>query len=202
MSRALSVRWTIVPTILPQPWRFCSRCGRAQPFRCGEKFRLNANGKRLDAWLIYKCVACDDTWNCVVIERRVARDIDSHLLAAFQSNDIALIRRHAFDVTMLRRHAHRVDEFADVDILKRLVMDEPSAQPRLTIELDPILPVSIRLDRLLSGELALSRSRIVAMGEAGRLTPAAALRKPVRDRTVVTIEPASADVGGVMDRAL
>lgn len=189
MSRALDVRWTIAPKTFPQPWRFCSRCGKAQPFRCGEKFRLNANGKRLDAWLIYKCIACDDTWNRVVVERRVARDFDTEMLAAFAANDAALIRRHAFDVTALRRYAHQVDEFGDVDILKQVLLDQPSAEPRLTIEFDPILPVSTRLDRLLASELALSRGRIVAMGQAGLLTPAAALRKPIRARTVIQIRP-------------
>lgn len=201
MSRALRVLWTIAPKTFPQPWRFCSRCGKAQPFRCGEKFRLNANGKRLDAWLIYKCVACDDTWNCMVIERRVARDIDTKMLAAFEANDAALVRHHAFDVTTLRRHAHRVDEFADVEMLKELLADEPSAQPKLTIELDPALPVSVRLDRLLASELALSRSRVAAMAQAGLLTPAAALRKPVRDRIVIAIEPATDDAEHVLGGA-
>ncbi|MGE0281825.1 MAG: DUF1062 domain-containing protein [Rhizobiaceae bacterium] len=201
MSRALSVRWTIAPKTFPQPWRFCSRCGKAQPFRCGEKFRLNANGKRLDAWLIYKCAVCDDTWNRMIIERRVTRDIDPEMLAAFEANDTGLIRRYAFDAVALRRHAHRVDAFADVEIFKEVLADQPSVQPRLTIELAPILPVPTRLDRLLATELALSRGRIAAMGQAGLLTPAAALRKAVRDRTVITIELATDDAERVFGGA-
>jgi len=202
MSRSLSVRWTISPKTFPQPWRSCSRCGKARPFRCAEKFRLNANGKLLDAWLIYKCAACDDTWNRVIIERRVAREIDSEMLAAFAANDAGLIRRHAFDVTALRRHAHRVDEFADVEIFKEILTDQPSIQPRLIIELAPILPVSTRLDRLLAVELAISRSRIVAMGQVGLLTPAAALRKGVRDRTVIEMQLAPDDAACVWGGAL
>ena len=64
------------PRTPPQPWLACSRCRDIRPFRCSEKFRLNANGKRLDAWLIYRCGSCDNTWNRPVLERRNRRDID------------------------------------------------------------------------------------------------------------------------------
>lgn len=138
----------------------------------------------------------------MVVERRVARDFDAEMLAAFAANDAALIRRHAFDVTALRRHAHQVDEFGEVDVLKQVLSDQPSVQPRLTIELNPILPVSTRLDRLLASELALSRSRVVAMGQAGLLTPAAALRKSIRARTIIEIRPESNDAERMLSAAL
>ena len=64
------------PRTPPRPWLACSRCRGIKPFRCSEKFRLNANGKRLDAWLIYRCASCDNTWNRPVLERRNRRDID------------------------------------------------------------------------------------------------------------------------------
>jgi hypothetical protein len=181
MSRALFVLWTVTPSIYPRPWLSCSRCGEPRPFRCSGKFRLNANGKRLDAWLVYKCMACDGTWNHAVIERRAARDIPPALLAGFETNDGALVRRFAFDLAALRRSAHRIEEFAEVVVGKTLLGERPAEALVLEITLAVPLPVALRLDRLLAAELGLSRNRIAAMAEAGRLATACSLNKPCRD---------------------
>ncbi|MHB9361041.1 DUF1062 domain-containing protein [Mesorhizobium sp. LNJC403B00] len=71
-------------------------------YRCSDKFRVNANGKRIDVWLIYRCIDCDNSWNFGIFERCNRRDIEHALLAALESNDPALARRHAFDVVALK----------------------------------------------------------------------------------------------------
>src|SRR5688572_32660805 len=58
---------------------------------------FRSNGKRVDAWLIYKCMSCDNTWNRPVLERRHVSTIDPHLLASLQVNDPELSRRLALD---------------------------------------------------------------------------------------------------------
>jgi hypothetical protein len=188
MSRALVVLWTVTPSIYPRPWRSCSRCGEPRPFRCSGKFRFNANGKRLDAWLVYKCMACDDTWNHTVIERRGARDIPPALLAAFETNDDALVRRFAFDLAALRKSAHRIEEFAEVVVGKTLLGERLTQAPVLEITLAVPLPISLRLDRLLAAELGLSRNRIAAMAEAGRISTSCSLNKPSRDGGKITLD--------------
>lgn len=190
MPRLHSVLWTVNPTSAPQPWRACGACGDKRPFRCAEKFRLNANGKRLDAWLIYKCVDCGQTWNRPIFERRAARDIDPALLTALEVSDPVMVRRHAFDEAALRRFAHRVDAFADVAVERRLIGKSASARETLEIEIAAPLPVSVRLDRLLATELGLSRSRIASLADSGELRATSALGKPVRDgmRVVLDLE--------------
>ena len=94
----LCVRWTVATVVAPQPWLACSRCGSARPFVSSGKFRVNASGRTLDAWLVYKCSACAATWNRPVIERRKVRDIDPRMLEALQANDPGWERRVAFDV--------------------------------------------------------------------------------------------------------
>lgn len=93
MSPVLRVRWTIVPQTAPQPWRHCRRCGGTRRFRTGGKIRLNANGKLVDAWLIYRCAACDDTWNRPILERRPLRTIDPDVLGAELQVSQSVIRR-------------------------------------------------------------------------------------------------------------
>lgn len=36
----------------------CSKCGAKTRFRNTKKFRVNANGNKLDVWLIYQCENC------------------------------------------------------------------------------------------------------------------------------------------------
>jgi len=165
MCNALWVRWTITPRTAPQPWITCSGCGGLRAFQSSDKIRLNANGRKLDAWLIYKCTGCDRTWNRTIFERQNVRGIDSVTLAALQSNDPDWIRAEAFNLEALKRASRRIDEFADLDIRKELVRETPG-WTHLKIEFSISLPISARLDRVLASELQVSRSQLSAFHEA------------------------------------
>ena len=205
MSDALRVRWTVTPQTPPRPWLACSRCHAVRPFRCSEKFRLNARGKILDAWLIYKCASCDNTWNRPVLERRNRRDIDPSYLHALETNDARWIRRYAFDVANLRNRAERVEEFMDVHTEKRLLSAGSNPLSRLEILLAIPVPTSLRTDRLLASELGLSRSRIEDLTGKGRLVVveggARSLRKSVRDGTRIVLDLATEVDRGDIARA-
>ncbi|MGE0213118.1 MAG: DUF1062 domain-containing protein [Parvibaculaceae bacterium] len=190
--RALQVQWTIVPRTAPQPWIKCGRCGTFRPFRPSGRTRLNANGKTLDAWLIYKCVSCDSTWNRPILERRNVRDLGSSMLQDLQGGEAGWIRDLAFDVASLRRNAARIDEFADADVRKTVTGDATGDWTSLDIELVVPLPINLRLDRLLSMELGLPRSRLRTLHEHSRLcvhpSRKDVLRRPIRSGLRITIE--------------
>ena len=185
MSDTLRVLWTLVPQRAPQPWLHCSHCGDPRPFESSSKFRLNANGKRLDAWLIYHCTACGQVWNRPLLERRPAAAVDPQLLAALQQNDPHLARHLAFDVEDLRRRTLRI-EACDGAEVQKVALGVPTRPPaRLEIVFALAVPISLRLDRLLAAELGLSRKRLHCMQDDGRLvvSPARArrLKKAPRD---------------------
>lgn len=198
MCNAFEVRWTIIPRTAPRPWIACGGCGALRPFQASGKIRLNANGRRLDAWLIYKCLACDKTWNRPIFERRNIRDIDPAVLAALQSNDPDWIRAEAFNLEALRRKAQRVDEFHDVEVARDLPQDARD-WTRLTIELIVPLPVGLRLDRLLASELKISRTRLQALHDRGALRTNSGrpdiLRRRIRTGTRIVIDLAG-EAGG------
>lgn len=198
MQNSLMVRWTILPAIAPRPLIACSTCGSARPFRSSDRLRLNANGKRLDAWLIYKCAVCDKTWNRTLFERRNIRDIDPETLHALQSNDSGWARRHAFDIEALRQKAPRIETFADCAV-EKTVLSESAGWTRLEIALAVPMPSQMRLDRLLATELGLSRSGLQALQGAAKLSIAPerkdALRRPARDGGRIVI-----DACGLQDR--
>ena len=191
MSDTLRVQWTIVPRMAPQPRLNCNRCGGLKRFRSSEKIRVNANGKRVDAWLIYKCTSCDSTWNRPILERRHVRTIDPLLLMSLRANDPELVRRLAFDAENLRRKVGLVEKFDDVVVRKEVLTESMTPVRWLKILCAVPETTGLRVDRLLATELRLSRSRIRSLQNTGDLavSPEGSrmLRIAVRDGMRVTI---------------
>ena len=186
MSDVLRVQWTITPANAPEPWLNCSRCRDTTRFRASGKIRVNANGKRLDAWLIYKCTSCDNTWNRPVLERRHVSTIDPQLLSSLQANDPDLSRRLAFEKV---RRKLEVERFDDATVRKEVM--SASVRPPCRLEIVCVVPemTGLRVDRLLSTELRLSRSRIQNMQDAGHFAASPdGLRRPLRNGLHVRIE--------------
>lgn len=157
-------------------------------FQPSGKIRLNANGSKLDAWLIYNCRDCDKSWNRPLFERRAVREIDPAVLAALQSNDPHWTRAEAFNLDALRRKSPRIDAFPDVEIAKEIVRDSHSPTT-IAIGLVVPLPTSLRLDRLLASELSVSRARLQMLVDRGvfriKSEHSDALRRRVRTGTIV-----------------
>jgi hypothetical protein len=191
MCDTLSVRWTIIPQIAPQPWTACSGCGGLRAFQSSGKIRLNANGRKLDAWLIYKCFTCEKTWNRPIFERQNVRDIDPLVFAALQSNDPQWIQTESFNLEALRSRSKRVDEFSEFDIEKER-LSETGDWTKLKIELKAPFPISTRLDRLLASELKLSRKQLQTLHDRGTLRSnsdrADILRRRIKTGTQITID--------------
>ncbi|MBI1775727.1 MAG: DUF1062 domain-containing protein [Proteobacteria bacterium] len=206
MVAVLRVRWTVVPQLAPQPLLTCSRCGEIKSFRCSRMIRVNANGKRLDAWLIYKCTTCDSTWNWPILERRRVGTVDPAFLVALQTNDPQLVRQLAFDVTALRRTQHRVQEFAEVKVRKEVLEGEVLPRSQLEIQIAAHEPVALRLDRLLATELGnQSRARIHSLREKGTLVVSPdgprVLSRPARDWMCITMHLSKESDGDKIARA-
>lgn len=205
MSSILRVRWTVTPIIAPRPLLACAKCGAVRPFKSSGKTRLNANGKQLSAWLIYRCATCEETWNRPIFERQSVRSIDPTVLHALQSNDQEWTSSLAFDVQQFRRARVRFEEFSDVEVLKQTLSPEHGPWSVLEILFSVLRPTSIRLDRLLAAQLHLSRTRIQKLKKAGHIHsfPNApnVLRRPVTDGMRVGIGLAGESDGQNMGAA-
>lgn len=66
-------------------------------FVCAGKFRVNANGRRLDVWLIYRCQRCGRTWNVPLFERISPEKLPAGQYEGFLDNDQELVRQYAGD---------------------------------------------------------------------------------------------------------
>ncbi len=192
MSNILFVRWTVASLKAPQPWLPGGRCGGPSPFECSKMFRVNANGTRLDAWLIYRCSGCDSTWNRPVVERRNRRDLDPDFLQALERNDQELADRIAHDAIDLSSKAARVEHFTQASVRKQPMSPNPADCTTVEISCNVAVPTALRIDRLLAAELGLSRTRIESLAAHGRLSVAPegrkALRRAVRNGMAIRLD--------------
>ncbi|KGD85858.1 DUF1062 domain-containing protein [Rhizobium sp. YS-1r] len=190
MSTILHLEWTIIPKHPPRPILACSGCGGPKPFRSSRRIRLNANGKRLDAWLIYKCTTCDATWNRPVFERQSVRSLDPTLLDALQTSAPDFVGRLEFDADALRTKAIRIEESEEFEVRRQALCDRADWR-RIRIALALPFPAGVRLDRLLAAELGLSRSRLQKLFEAGEIMVEPvrkdALKRGIRDGTTIML---------------
>lgn len=125
---------------------------------------MNAQKKRLDAWLIYGCGTCGRTWNFPVFERLHVRAVDPVLLERLHGNCAALAAERGSDLVALGRHVRDV-EAVKPRVAKKVVGGAADA---------PLLRIVIvgeahrlRADRLLGVELGQSRSHIAQWMEEG-----------------------------------
>jgi hypothetical protein len=82
----------------------CGGCGKKQEFINSGKFRVNANGKAVDVWLIYRCRKCKHTWNLTVYERVKPSKIPADLFEAFEANDMETAMRYGRDIDFLKKN--------------------------------------------------------------------------------------------------
>ncbi len=100
--------WAVVPTCLPLVRRRCHACA-SERFRANGKFRVNANHKLLDAWLLVLCTACGDTAKLTVLERMNVRSVRPELLDRMHDNDPGLAAEVLQDPVVRRRNRIALD---------------------------------------------------------------------------------------------
>ncbi|WP_374375741.1 DUF1062 domain-containing protein [Dongia sp.] len=173
----------IASTTTPQVQRHCAGCKAERPFASSGKFRVNAQKKLIDVWLIYRCSNCDQTWNHPIHERQKVKSLSPGELNALMQNDAALATRYAHDLG--RGVAGEV-------FLERRIL-QPATEATQEIRVSIAVPAAgIRLDRALALGLSLQRAEVQTLVESGSLTlrpnSAKALRRPVQDGQEVTID--------------
>lgn len=168
--------------------RHCARCKGDRPFASSGRFRVNAQKKMIDIWLIWRCTNCDQTWNQPIHERRPVRALSPAELDAFMGNDPALARHHA-GLLAARMGAVTAEE---VRVERRILVPMTKATARLDLVIAAPPGNGLRLDRVLAMGLMLARGEVTALAESGALVVAGggvrALRRPAVDGQMVMID--------------
>lgn len=93
---------------MPLVLRRCHACA-SERFRANGKFRVNANHKVLDAWLLVLCTGCGDTAKLTILERVNVRSVRPELLDRLHDNDPGLAAELLQDPVVQRRNRIALD---------------------------------------------------------------------------------------------
>jgi hypothetical protein len=166
-ERRLSTRWQVRRVGLPLIRRRCLSCRSAQ-YRPNGKFRINANHKILDVWLLALCTGCGETIKLTVLERVNVRAINPTTLNRFHDNDSELAGTLLEDPGLLRRNAITLDWDSAWTLQKTTVCVADAEVIDTSVHFAQRIP--IRLPRLLSVGLEVSRSEVQRLIVSGGLT--------------------------------
>lgn len=164
--------WVVMPTCLPLVLRRCHTCASGS-FRANGKFRVNANHKLLDAWLLALCTTCGETTKLTVLERAHVRSIRPELLDRMHDNDPGLAAELLQDPVLRRRNRIALDWTG----AWRLDTGE-SADPRsevLDVSVRFAARIPVRPLRLIAEGCGLSRAEAERLLTEGNLVSAVRL---------------------------
>ncbi len=142
------IRYLSPPTVL----KYCRKCGRKEEFICSGQFRVNAQRRTLDVWLIYKCANCDTTWNAEIYSRVSPQSLDPQILDGFHNNDEGLAERYAMDIRMLQKNGAEFSlpaysVLGDVFLLDETVEVELKSKYRFPIKVSSIIREKLHLSQ-------------------------------------------------------
>jgi hypothetical protein len=151
--------WVVRRTRLPLLSLRCVDC-RSESATAGEgRFRVNANGKLLDVWLLVSCVSCDRTSKLTVHERAPVRSLDPAEIHGYHVNDPELVASRLLDPLLARRNHFTLDWTG------AWRLDTPPARLEevLPVQVEVIFedPVPVRPERLIAQGLGLSRPEVL-----------------------------------------
>jgi len=167
MSYFKKIQWKIVANGNTKVVRNCPKCNKKSDFYSTEKFRINANKGNIDVWLIYKCGKCKSTWNMSIYERINIKDISMEEYDKFLANDKKLAESYGSNVEIHNKNkSELIMELDDYQVIEKEI-GNGEIEDTIKIELVLDQPVKLRLDKLISSQLNISRTEVKRMYQEG-----------------------------------
>lgn len=160
--------WVVMPKELPAVLRRCPKCGRSTEFKNSGRFRVNANGRLLDVWLIFRCGVCDTSWNMAIYQRVGPETLDPMEYKGFLENRLELAVKYGCSRELFAKN--KAEQAMKSKQYTIRVSDTPmlcrtdkwgEVQIRLGGGIEP------RMDALLAEQLSISRSKVKQLCEEG-----------------------------------
>lgn len=189
--------WVVRELGLPAIVKACVSCRSARHHPTG-KFRVNANGKLLDVWMLICCELCGRTSKIPVHQRINVQALGSERLLMFQDNDPAMVRDLAMDGALAGKTAYELDWSGTWELetgMPSCDLEREDPAPLMVI-IRFELPAPIRVEKLLTAGFGLSRPAVRGMVGSRRIRlPLAIDAKAREDFTlfVITTPPTSRD---------
>ncbi len=146
--------------------RSCAGCGRKTHFKNTKKFRVNANGNRLDIWLIYQCEKCKHTLNLAIYERERISSIAKEEYICFLNNDEQLAEIYGKNIQLFRKNKADIDfERVNYEYVKLCETEEKSddLKEKIILKIHNSFELKIRPEKQIAEVLGLSRNQVKKM---------------------------------------
>lgn len=148
--------------------RSCPKCGGKTHFKNTGKFRVNANGNKLDVWLIYQCEQCKHTLNLTIYERKKVSSVSKEEYQCFLNNDQQLAEMYGTNMQLFRKNQAEIDfDSVSYDFEKRReaiegsdAMESSAAGELPVITINNPYQLKIRPEKQIAELLKLSRSQV------------------------------------------
>lgn len=151
--------------------RNCPKCGRKTHYRNTKKFRINANGNRLDIWLIYQCVECKHTLNLAICERKKVSSITKDEYQCFLDNDEQLAETYGKNMQLFQSNKAVIDfDRLRFSLVKLHETTENSGfGEQLIITVKNPYQMKIRSEKQIAMVLGLSRNQVKSLLDEGEI---------------------------------
>lgn len=100
--------WVIKAQNTPLLKKKCNHCD-SERFYCSDKFRLNAQKKNIDIWLIYRCIKCNTRYNMTLFSRIRTESISKETFNRLSENNTDLAWEYAFSREIRRKNNVEAD---------------------------------------------------------------------------------------------
>ena len=149
--------------------RGCPKCGRKTHFENTKKFRVNANGNKLDVWLIYQCEECKHTLNLAIYERRKVSSIPKEEYQCFLDNDELLAEMYGKHMPLFRKNEAVIDfERLNYNFVKlHETIENSTSKERIVLTIHNPYQLKIRPEKQIAETLRLSRSQVKSLLKNG-----------------------------------
>lgn len=156
--------WEVQSLSLLPVLKYCKKCGRKNLFACSRQFRVNAQRRYLDIWLIYKCCDCNTTWNATVYSRISPQSIKPQLLDGFYKNDNELVEKYAMDSQFLQENG------VEVGLPQYSVIGDCfSLNETVQLEIKSKYSLSVKVSSVVRSKLFLSEKEYLQLITSGKI---------------------------------
>ena len=150
----------------------CSHCDSDRIY-CSDKFRMNAQKKNIDVWLIYRCVKCDNTCNMTLLSRTKPDLIDKKLFHSFSMNDREVAWQYAFSAGVASRNNLQLDyDSVEYEVINTVSLEDilNMSSEIISIQVKCDFDLSLKLSSLIKRCLPLSSTRLKLLFEKGYIS--------------------------------
>lgn len=153
--------WNLEYTSLPRIKKYCKKCGGKNEFLSSKLFRVNANQKNIDVWLIYNCFNCKTTWKQELFSRVKYNYLPRQTLDKFYKNNIDLAYHYTMNCNHLSKTGFEI-LIPDYSIIGKYIDINTynKEQKKIEIHLTSDYQFNIKITSILKKKFDISNSQL------------------------------------------